>query len=39
MAVKQGELAEVKRLINEGADVNIKDNDEVSTWDNNMKIY
>ena len=30
MAAKKGNLEKVKQLVNEGADINIKDNDEVS---------
>ena len=32
MAAKQGNLEKVKQLIDEGADINIKDNNEVSTY-------
>ena len=30
MAAKKGNLEKVKQLVNEGADINIKDNNEVS---------
>ena len=32
MAAKQGNLKKVKQLVDEGADINIKDNNEVSTY-------
>ena len=32
MAAKKGNLEKVKQLVDEGADINIKDNNEVSTY-------